>query len=134
VYLSLIGSIVSIVFLTIINAFLAGTEMAFVSLNSTKIKQLAEIGDKKAIKVLKLLDNSDEFLSAIQVGITLAGFLNSASASQAFVGRLEPILSGIPGGQILATVIITLILSYITLVLGELYPKQLALQIPEKYA
>lgn len=130
----LIGSIVSIVILTLINAFLAGAEMAFVSLNPTKIKEMAEKGDKKANKVLKLLDDSDEFLSAIQVGITFAGFLNSASASQAFVGRLQPFLSGIPGGQTIATIIVTLILSYVTLVLGELYPKQLALQIPESYA
>lgn len=130
----LYGAIISIIILTIINAFLAGAEMAFVSLNRKKIHEQAENGDKKAKKVLKLLGNSDEFLSAIQVGITFAGFLNSASASQAFVGRLTPYLQNVPGGQTIATIIVTIVLSYITLVLGELYPKQLALQIPETYA
>lgn len=131
---NLLGSIIMIVILTIINAFLAGAEMAFVSLNPNKIKSLAEDGNKKAIKVIKLLDSSDEFLSAIQVGITFAGFFNSAAASQAFVYRLSPYLSQIPGGDVIATIVVTLLLSYVTLVLGELYPKQLALQIPEKYA
>jgi len=131
---NLIGSLIMIGILTILNAFLAGAEMAFVSLNQNKIKDLAQQGNKRAKKVLALLDSSDEFLSAIQVGITLAGFLNSASASQAFVGRISPYLSGIPAGETVATILVTLILSYVTLVLGELYPKQLALQIPEKYA
>lgn len=131
---SLLGSVILIIILTVVNAFLAGAEMAFVSLNPTKIKELAEKGDKKAIRVEQLLEHADEFLSAIQVVITFAGFFNSASASQAFVGRLIPFLSRVPGGQTLATIIVTLILSYVTLVLGELYPKQLALQIPEQYA
>jgi len=131
---NLVVSLIMIVILTVINAFLAGAEMAFVSLNPNKIKSLAEDGNKKAIKVLDLLDNSDAFLSAIQVGITFAGFFNSAAASQAFVYRLSPYLNAIPGGDVVATIIVTLILSYVTLVLGELYPKQLALQIPERYA
>lgn len=131
---SLLGSVILIIILTVVNAFLAGAEMAFVSLNPTKIKELAEKGDKKAIRVEQLLEHADEFLSAIQVVITFAGFFNSALASQAFVGRLIPFLSRVPGGQTLATIIVTLILSYVTLVLGELYPKQLALQIPEQYA
>ena len=130
----LYSAIISIIILTFINAFLAGAEMAFVSLNRKKINDMADDGDKKALKVRKLLENSDEFLSAIQVGITFAGFLNSASASQAFVGRLTPYLQNIPGGHTIATIIVTLALSYVTLVLGELYPKQLALQIPETYA
>ncbi|NLC32135.1 MAG: HlyC/CorC family transporter [Clostridiales bacterium] len=131
---ALLVSILTIFFLTFLNAFLAGAEMAFVSLNPAKIKDMADRGDKKALRVQRLLKDPDSFISAIQVGITFGGFLNSASASQAFVGRLAPLLSIDQGGQTAATIVVTIIISYITLVLGELYPKQVALQIPEQYA
>ncbi len=131
---SVLGSLVLILALTLINAFLAGAEMAFVSLNPAKIRELAEKGDKRARKVQKLLASPDSFLSAIQVGITFAGFFNSASASQAFLSRLTPALGSFPAAETLASLLLTLAISYVSLVLGELYPKQLALQIPEQYA
>ncbi|NLE21019.1 MAG: HlyC/CorC family transporter [Clostridiales bacterium] len=131
---SVLGSLVLILVLTLVNAFLAGAEMAFVSLNPAKIRELAEKGDKRARKVQKLLASPDSFLSAIQVGITFAGFFNSASASQAFLSRLAPALGHFPAAETLANLILTLAISYVSLVLGELYPKQLALQIPEQYA
>jgi len=131
---TLIGSIVLILILTLINAILAGAEMAFVSLNPAKIKDMADRGDKKARRVQRLLKDSDSFISAIQVGITFGGFFNSASASQAFVGRLAPLLGMGQAAETAATIIVTLLISYITLVLGELYPKQVALQVPEQYA
>ena len=131
---SLLGSIIMILVLTIVNAFLAGAEMAFVSLNPAKIKDMADAGDKRARKVQRLLKDPDSFISAIQVGITFAGFFNSASASQAFVGRLAPALGIGAAAETVANIIVTLIISYITLVLGELYPKQVALQVPEQYA
>lgn len=131
---SLFGSILLILILTLLNAFLAGAEMAFVSLNPAKIRGMAEKGDKRAKKVQTLLASPDSFLSAIQVGITFAGFFNSASASRAFLDRLVPALGNFPAAETVANLIITLVISYISLVLGELYPKQLALQIPEQYA
>lgn len=131
---SLLGSVILILILTVVNAFLAGAEMAFVSLNPAKIKELADQGSKRARKVQRLLSDSDSFLSAIQVGITLAGFFNSASASQSFVGLLAPVLGRIPGAETIATVIVTILVAYLSLVLGELYPKQLAIQVPEAYA
>lgn len=131
---SLFSSVLLILVLTLLNALLAGAEMAFVSLNPGKIKQMADAGDKKARRVQKLLKDSDSFLSAIQVGITLGGFFNSASASQAFVSRLAPTFGMGSGAETAATFVVTVIISYITLVLGELYPKQLALQVPESYA
>ena len=130
----ILGSIFLILILTLVNAFLAGAEMAFVSLNPSKIKELAEKGDKRAQKVQKLLATPDSFLSAIQVGITFAGFFNSASAARAFVGLIMPALGSFPAAETAASLIVTLVISYISLVLGELYPKQLALQIPEQYA
>ena len=130
----LFGSILLILVLTLVNAFLAGAEMAFVALNPAKIKEMADAGDKRAKKVQKLLAAPDAFLSAIQVGITFGGFFNSASAARAFVGLLLPALSRLPAAETIASLIVTLVISYISLVLGELYPKQLALQIPEQYA
>ncbi len=131
---SVFSSVLLIILLTLLNALLAGAEMAFVSLNPAKIKELADEGNKKAKRVQKLLADSDSFLSAIQVGITIGGFFNSASASQAFVKHLAPHFGASAGAETIATLIVTLIISYITLVLGELYPKQLALQIPEQFA
>ena len=131
---SLFGPVILIFVLTVVNAFLAGAEMAFVSLNPAKIKEMADAGDRKAKRVQRLLSDSDSFISAIQVGITFAGFLNSASASQAFVGRLAPLFNMGRGGETVATLVVTLLISYVTLVLGELYPKQVALQVPEQYA
>ncbi|HSK69214.1 MAG TPA: hemolysin family protein [Candidatus Limnocylindria bacterium] len=130
----ILGPVLLILLLTLANAFLAGAEMAFVSLDPSKIKDMAERGDKKAKRVLALRANPDSFLSAIQVGITFAGFFNSAQASQAFLSRLTPALGNFPAAQTVANLLLTLIISYVSLVLGELYPKQLALQVPEQYA
>ncbi|MCA9765043.1 MAG: HlyC/CorC family transporter [Carnobacterium sp.] len=131
---SMLGQILFIIVLTGINAFFASAEMAFVSLNQSKVREKAAQGDKKSAAVLNLLANSDNFLATIQVAITLAGFISSASAATSFASRLEPLLTNIPGGKQLAVVLVTVILSYVTLVFGELYPKQVALQKAEEVA
>ncbi|MBF0779909.1 hemolysin family protein [Granulicatella sp. 19428wC4_WM01] len=130
------AQILLIIILTAINALFSATELAYVSLNVMKIKQLEAQGNKQAVKVLKLLDNSDDFLATIQVLITLAGFLSSGSASLSFTKLIEPFLISVLGdfGPTLSVLVVTLVLSYLTLVLGELYPKQVALQMPEKIA
>ena len=122
--------------LILINAFFAMAEMAIVSVNKNKIKILAQDGNKKAILLQNLLEDPNRFLSAIQIAITLAGFLASASASIALSDGLGAWLSGfgIPYGKQIAVVLVTILLSYVTLVLGELYPKRLALQHSEKAA
>ena len=126
--------ILIIVLLTALNAFFAAAEIAFVSINQGKMAQKAQEGDKKAIKVMRLLENSDEFLATIQVAITFAGFFSSASAATSFSSRIQPLLGNIPGAEALALVIVTVVLSYLTLVFGELYPKQVALQVAEPIA
>lgn len=133
---SLPAQIILIIVLTAINALFSATELAYVSLNVMKIKQLESEGNKRATRVLQLLDNSDDFLATIQVVITLAGFLSSGSASLSFTKLIEPYLVETVGeiGVTLSILIVTIILSYLTLVLGELYPKQVALQMPEKIA
>lgn len=131
---SLLGQLLIILILTLINAFFAAAELAFVSVNQSKMRGLAEEGNKKAVRVLGLLEKSDDFLSTIQVAITLAGFLSSASASASFASLIADWLPTFPGAEQAAIVIVTLILSYVTLVFGELYPKQLALQMPDELA
>ncbi|HOJ35202.1 MAG TPA: hemolysin family protein [Clostridiales bacterium] len=126
-------------FLILINAFFAMSEIAIVSLNDAKLEKLASQGHKKSMQILALTQNSAVFLSTIQIGVTLAGFLTSSSAAQSFapmlVSLIDPYLpDAVPRGLLLgvSTVIITLITSYFSLVLGELVPKKIALQKPEQ--
>lgn len=137
---SIILKVVLLFILTLLNAFFAMSEIAIISLNDTKIDKLAEEGHKKAKQVKKLTENSSNFLSTIQIGVTLAGFLTSATAAQSFATMLSDALAKtavanvIPLGFIsgVSTVLITLITSYFSLVLGELAPKKIAMQKPEK--
>lgn len=123
-------------FLILVNAFFASAEMAFVSLNKNKIKLLANQGNKKAILLQRLIEEPNKFLSTIQVAITLAGFLSSASAATSMSGDIGAFLRrfGIPYEMQIAVILVTLVLCYFTLVFGELFPKRLALQNSEKIA
>ena len=130
------------IILILVNAFFAGTEMAVVSLNSTKLRKLQEEGDKTAGKLLKMVEDSSAFLSTIQVAITLAGYLGAAFAGENFAPVLSNWLYNDLGLQVLpqaalnnvAIIIITIILSYFTLVFGELVPKRIALQKSYEFA
>lgn len=139
--LSIVLKILLLFVLIIVNAFFAMSEIAIISLNDTKMQRLAEEGNKKAKQIVKLTENSSRFLSTIQIGVTLAGFLTSASASQNFADMLTEALMKTPVAQIgygvingISVVLITIITSYFSLVLGELAPKRIAMQIPEKVA
>lgn len=122
-----------------VNAFFAMSEMAIITLNDNKILRMAEQGHKKAKQVLRLTENSSNFLSTIQIGVTLAGFLTSASAAQGFAVMLTRVLDIpqitriVPIGLIrgFSVVLITVITSFFSLVLGELVPKRIAMHKPE---
>lgn len=131
---SILLQIIIIVILTIINAFFAMSEMAVISANKTKIEILAKDGNKKAKLVQKLNENQTNFLSTIQVGITLAGFFSSATAAGSIADLLGNWLNSlnVPHASLIAVVVITLLLSFLTLVFGELLPKKIALAFPEK--
>lgn len=133
---SLLPQLFIIFLLTFVNAFFASAEMAMVSCNKNKINTLAEEGDKKAITLLNVLNDQTRFLSTIQVGITLAGFFSSASAASTISKDLGQVFNGmgVPYAGTLALILVTLILSYITLVFGELVPKRIALQNAEAVA
>lgn len=139
---SIIIKIVTLFALIFVNAFFSMSEMAIVTLNDNKIDKMAEQGNKKAKQIKKLTENTSSFLSTIQIGVTLAGFLTSATAAQSFAEMLSnaiektSVVDIIPVGIIsgFSTVVITLIMSYFSLVLGELVPKKIAMNKPEKMA
>ena len=130
------------IILTAINAFFAAAEIAVISLSETKLKKQAEEGDRKAKKLLSLMQAPDNFLSAIQIAITLAGFLNAAFAADSFADPLVNWLvndlhfTALPVGALntIMVVLVTIILSYFTLVLGELVPKRVAMKKTEGVA
>lgn len=134
----MIGSIMILVILILINAFFASAEIAFISLNDAKIDLQVKEGNKKAKKIQNMLKNPSKFLATIQIGVTLAGFLSSAFASDTFADKLAPALNvWIPSISIstwksISIIIITIILSYFTLVFGELVPKRIAMKYYEK--
>lgn len=125
--------------LIILNAIFACAEIAVISINDNKLKKMAEEdGDKRAQLLLNLTSQPAKFLATIQVGITLAGFLGSAFAADNFSDKIVNWLVGLgvtisPDKlDVLAVLVITLIMSYVTLVLGELVPKRIAMQFSEK--
>lgn len=137
---SILTQVFLILLLILINAFFASSEIAIISVNKNKLTALAEDGDKKAELLLGLIKEPSRFLATIQVGITLAGFLASASAAVSisrvlanFLNRLNvPIITS--ASSQIALILVTILLSFITLVFGELLPKRLALQNSEKIA
>lgn len=126
--------------LILLNAFFAAAEMAFVSLNDAKISVKAREGDKKYKKIEKMLKSPSKFLATIQIGITLAGFLSSAFASDVFASELAKVLFNLTHAfsvtvwQNISIVVITIILSYFTLIFGELVPKRIAMENAEKFS
>ena len=125
----------------LINAFFAATEIAVISLNPNKLRKLEEEGDKLARRLLHMVEDSSSFLSTIQIAITLSGFLGAAFAGDNFSEYLVNLVQGlgltgipVPVLDTIAMVIVTIILSYFTLVFGELVPKRIAMQKPMEMA
>lgn len=129
--------IIILIVLILLNAFFAASEIALISLNDNKVKLMAEEGNKKANLLYQLLKEPSRFLATIQIGITLAGFMASAFAAESFAGSLARVIHemGVPISQetlgTISVIFITLVLSYFTLVFGELVPKRLAMKKAE---
>ena len=134
----LLPQLLLIAFLIIINAFFAASEIAIISVNDAKIKKMAEEGNEKAQQLATLLSRPSNFLASIQVGVTLSGLLASAVASESFADRLVRLLDGMPIPpsvvKVLAVAVITLLLSYFSLVFGELVPKRIGMHNAEGVA
>ncbi|MGI8697051.1 MAG: hemolysin family protein [Mycobacteriales bacterium] len=126
-----------VLLLVMVGGVFAGAEMALVSLRDTQLGALARSGPRGQ-RVAALASNPNRFLAAVQIGVTLCGFMSAAFGEATLAGRLRPVLEGwgVSGGlaDVLAIIIITLIVSYFALVLGELAPKRLALQRAERIA
>lgn len=137
---SIIFMILLQVVLIALNAVFACAEIAIISMNDTKLARLAQEGDKRAVRLARLTSEPARFLATIQVAITLSGFLGSAFAAENFSGVLvDWVLSlGVPvSAEVLdsvAVILITIVLSYFTLVFGELVPKQVAMRKAEPLA
>ena len=129
-------------FLIMLNAIFACAEIAFLSMNDTKLAQLSPKKSKKLTKLKKLTDRPEKFLATIQVAITLAGFIGSAFAAENFSDKLVSLIKRLnlelPVSDAflnsIAVILITLLLSFFTILLGELIPKRLAMKKPERIA
>jgi len=136
----ILGRVLLLFALILVNAFFAMSEIAVISLNENKIERMAADGSRKARRIRTLMKNSGRFLSMIQIGVTLAGFLASAATAKSFGAPLEKLLLNILPGRMeglagpAVTVLLTLAIAYASLVLGELVPKRLALKYPERIA
>ena len=132
----LAAQLLLLLILIMINGFFAAAEMALISSNRIKIQVLEANGNKKAKKLLLLMDDPNKFLSVIQVSITLAGFLASASAALSVSEQFGSYISllGIPYRTQIAVVLVTFLLAFIMLVFGELYPKRFAMNHAERVA
>jgi len=133
-------NVIILIFLVLVNAFFAGSEIALISLNKNKIHAQMEEGNKKAKILYKLIEIPTRLLSMIQVGVTLSGFLNSALASDVFADNLVTLMSdlglsiSISTMRSISMVVITLLLTIVTLIFGELVPKRIAMNSPEKFS
>ncbi len=125
--------------LILINAFFAGSEIAIIQVNDNKVNKMADEGNKKARQLLRLVSEPSSFLATIQVGVTISTYLSSAVAADTFADPISAALTSvmplpISVLRLIAVIVITVILSYFSLVLGELVPKRVAMQNPEKFA
>ena len=138
----LLPKLITLLVLILVNAFFAAAEIAVLSLSGTRLKKQAGEGDRQAARLLVLTQDPDYFLSAIQIAITLAGFLSSAFAADSFSNPLAEWLVNdlnftvLPPGTLnsVMVVLITLVLSFFSLVLGELVPKRIAMKKTEAVA
>ena len=130
--------ILLIILLIVVNGIFVMSELAIVSVRKVRLQQLANQGNKKARAALELASSPNQFLAGVQIGITLLAILSGAFAESTIAQRLAPLLNLIPWlatyREAVSSVIAVLIITYLTLIIGELVPKQLALNNPERIA
>ncbi|MBF6976898.1 HlyC/CorC family transporter [Streptococcus macedonicus] len=131
---NLVLQFILLLILTLLNAFFSASEMALVSLNRSRVEQKAEEGDKKFIRLLSVLENPNNFLSTIQVGITFISLLQGASLSASLGSVIASWFGDFVWAQTAGSVISLVFLTYVSIVLGELYPKRIAMNLKENLA
>ena len=135
----MILKIVLLFVLILINGFFSASEMAFVSINKIQLDNDIKQNNKKAKRVKKLLENSSNVLAVIQISITVIGFLSSAFAAETLAERFAQVVAphiplNLATTETILIILVTLVLSFFTLILGELVPKRIALASPQKVA
>jgi putative hemolysin len=127
-----------ILVLIVANGIFSGSEIAVVSARKVRLEQQADRGDRKARAALKLANAPNDFLSTVQIGITLIGILSGAVGGATIARRLEPLVAGIPGigrsAEGVSVALVVGVITYLSLVIGELVPKRIALNDPEAIA
>jgi putative hemolysin len=135
---SLVSECLLILVLLIANGVFSGSEIAVVSSRKVRLEQLADRGNRKARKALKLANSPNDFLSTVQVGITLIGILSGALGGATIAQRLRPYLDQVPAlrgsSELLSLALVVTVITYLSLVIGELVPKRIALSNPEAIA
>ena len=127
-----ITEIIIIIILIILTGYLSMAELAVVSVRKAKMQKYIEEGNKKAEIVLKLLDDPNEFLSTVQIGISLIGVLTGAFGGVTLAEPLAKLIPFIPYNNLISVILVVIITTYLTLVIGEIVPKVIALNDPEK--
>ena len=135
---NIVGYLVLLLVLILVNAYFAASELAIVQVNDAKIEKMADEGDKKARILYKMIKKPTTFLATIQIGVTLSGFMSSAVAADTFADYVVYWFRNVAIEtsllRMIAIFVITVLLSFITLVFGELLPKRIAMKNPEKVA
>ncbi|MGY3767147.1 hemolysin family protein [Vagococcus vulneris] len=131
---SILINIIILIFLTLLNAFFAAAEISVVSVNRNRLESKVAEGDKTSIKLLNLINDSNNFLSTIQVGITLVTILSGASLTNSFAHELAPLFGNVAWAKQASQIIVLILLTYVSIVFGELYPKRIAINNPETVA
>ena len=131
---NLLFQFILLIILTILNGFFSATDMSLVSLNRSRVEQKAEEGDKKYQRLLKVLDNPNNFLSTIQVGITFISLLSGASLSASLGEVIAGWFGGYAWAKTAGSVLSLVFLTYVSIVFGELYPKRIALNLKDSLA
>ncbi|WP_347962602.1 hemolysin family protein [Lactococcus formosensis] len=131
---SIILQILLLVFLTALNAFFSASEMALVSLSRSRVEQKASEGDEQYQYLLSVIDNPTHFLSTVQVGITFLNIVAGASLADTLAVQLAPLFGDTSFAQTLSKIIILVILTFFTIVFGELFPKRIAQALKAKAA
>ena len=130
--------LLAILLLIVANGVFSGAEIAVVSSRRVRLEQQAEKGDRQARAALRLAADPNAFLSTVQIGITLIGILSGAVGGATIARRLEPLLATIPGlgrsAEGLSVALVVGVITYLSLVIGELLPKRIALGDPEGIA
>ncbi len=126
-----------VLILILVNGFFAASEMAVVTLKANAVRLKAEEGNSKAKILIKFIENQGHFLATIQIGVTLAGFLSAAFGAENLAPRLSRLIDPdmqYPWLNTVATVIVTIIISFFSLVFGELVPKRIGMAYPERFS